>query len=99
MAGGWHCLNFGDALLAEAQHAALIADFQRRYSASATPRALMARHESEGRLHCELWVYFSPGCEVLAEAWQASPCRAPSGKGLSYSVTVGKAWRSAFPLG
>ncbi|WP_374972580.1 hypothetical protein [Spongiibacter marinus] len=98
MAAGWHCLNLGDALLAEPQHTALVTDFQRRYSASATPRVLITRHESEGRLHCEVLVYFSPGCEALVAAWQARPCRAPGGSGLSYSTGAGSEWQRAFPL-
>lgn len=45
--------------------------------------ALFMRHESEGRLHCEVMVYFSPAAEAIAREAGATPCPAPSGYGLS----------------
>ncbi len=44
--------------------------------------AVFIRHESEGRLHCEVKVYFSPGAVIVAETVDAIPCKKPSPEGL-----------------
>jgi len=45
--------------------------------------AAFLRHESEGRLHCEAMVYFSPRCASVAKALKAQPCERPSPDDLS----------------
>ena len=45
--------------------------------------ALFMRHESEGRLHCEVMIYFSPAAADAAREVEANPCEKPSPVGLS----------------
>ncbi|GAB3251412.1 hypothetical protein [Chitinimonas naiadis] len=76
---GWYVLDLGDGQLAQAPLAALEARLTGLYAASPdSPAAVFVRHESEGRLHCSVVVYFSPASSVLAVAFDASPCQAPS---------------------
>ncbi|RLA19911.1 MAG: hypothetical protein DRQ61_06020 [Gammaproteobacteria bacterium] len=59
--------------------------------------ALFVRHESEGRLHCEVKVYFPPAAGRLAHAANATPCRTPSFNGLSLLVGSEMALPHLFP--
>ncbi len=38
---------------------------------------ILTRHDSEGRLHCEVFVYFSPAAAEIAQAFEAKPCERP----------------------
>lgn len=60
-------------------------------------RAVFVRHESEGRLHCEVHVYFSPAASALAKAFDASPCAKPSPLGLGLLAGSDKAREALFP--
>jgi len=59
--------------------------------------AIFMRHESEGRLHCELKAYFPPGAAALAKTVDADPCTRPSRDGLSMLVGSEDAWQAFFP--
>ena len=70
---GWFAKNLGDAMLAtealdqiRSTYAAVYEEAGARLSA-----AVFIRHESEGRLHCEVMAYFSPEAFRLAEAFDA----------------------------
>ena len=39
--------------------------------------AVFTRHESEGRLHCEVIAYFSPSAATVAHVLHAQPCDKP----------------------
>ncbi|MCG6932518.1 MAG: hypothetical protein LJE57_02670 [Gallionella sp.] len=91
---GWFAKNLGDAMLAtealdqiRSTYAAVYEEAGARLSA-----AVFIRHESEGRLHCEVMAYFSPEAFRLAEAFDAVPCRKPSPGDLSLHAGPEDCW-------
>ena len=58
--------------------------------------AAFIRHESEGRLHCEVKVYFSPASVIVAREIDAEPCDRPSPDGLSLLVGSEDSWLALF---
>lgn len=75
----WHVLNLGDALLAEPELAELRERFEQTRHRHAIPddTTLHIRHVSDGRLHCEVRIYFPPAAAALAEEFGAEPCEPP----------------------
>ena len=59
--------------------------------------AVFVRHESEGRLHCEVKIYFSPASAVVAQAVDAVPCGKPSSDGLGLLAGSADSWPTFFP--
>lgn len=95
---GWFAKNLGDAMLASealhqirASYAAIYEGADSRNSA-----AVFIRHESEGRLHCEVMAYFSPDAFRLAEAFEAVPCRRPLPGDLSLHAGPDDCWQDLF---
>lgn len=84
MVSNWFVSNLGDAMLAQDA----LVDIQRRFDAAwrraGRPQdmGLFVRHVSEGRLHCEVLVYFSPAAAVVARECDAEPCAPPAREGL-----------------
>ena len=80
----WFTRNLGDAMLAgealEQIKALFLAEYENGNSSK--ERALFVRHESEGRLHCEVKVYFSPATSIIAKEVNAIPCNKPHSNGL-----------------
>ncbi len=76
----WFCKNLGDALLAGTAIDQIKTLFADAYADSTPPDdlAIFFRHESEGRLHCEVMVYFSPAAAELAHAVDAVSCTPPT---------------------
>ena len=95
----WFTKNLGDAMLAGEALAQLEALFLSTCgkSGDSGQMAVFVRHESEGRLHCEVKAYFPPGAIALAEAVDADPCARPSRDGLSLLVGPEDAWPAFFP--
>jgi len=60
-------------------------------------RAVFVRHESEGRLHCEVHVYFSPAAAETARAFGAIACARPSPGDLGLLAGSEAAWATLFP--
>jgi hypothetical protein len=94
----WFAKNLGDAMLAPpvldqigASYAALYGGADGRKNA-----AVFIRHESEGRLHCEVMVYFSPDAYRLAEQFDAVPCRKPSSGDLGLHAGPADCWQTLF---
>lgn len=54
--------------------------------------AVFIRHESDGRLHCEVKAYFSPASAAVAKEFSAQPCRQPSTDSLSLLAGSEKSW-------
>lgn len=79
----WFRKNLGDATLASAELDRISALFTQYYAHTAAPPALFTRHESAGRLHCQLILYCSPTSHALAADIQARPCRTPQLQDLS----------------
>lgn len=95
---GWFTCNLGDALLAEDALGHIWTLFQSRYGHADSPpeAAVFVRHESEGRLHCEVRVYFSPATTVIARAAGAVSCRKPSSQGLALLAGSEQSWAVLF---
>ena len=71
----WFSLNLGDPILdnpLQEQLKKLLND----------KNPAFYRHESEGRLHCEMIVYLPPSAKEVAEKLHALPCAKPARKGL-----------------
>ena len=69
----WFSKNLGDAMLAYESLEYLKKYFLSMYADtnSSKEKALFIRHESEGRLHCEVKVHFSPASVVVARELDA----------------------------
>ena len=89
----WFYTNLGDAMLAAEALYQLKDDFNDQYQKMDCPKGitLFYRHEAEGRLHCEVMVYFSPTSATIAKILGAKPCKNPSMNGLSYLAGSDKA--------
>ena len=94
----WFAKNLGDAMLVwdtldriETLYASLYGEAE-----GCRDTAVFIRHESAGRLHCEVMAYFSPDAFLLAEALDAIPCGRPLKGGLSLHVGPGDVWQTLF---
>ncbi len=95
----WFTSNLGDAMLAvEAldQIKALFLSEYKKYHSS-KKMDIFFRHESEGHLHCEVKVYFSPATVIVAEAVDAIPCHKPVPNDLGLLAGSKKSWSVFFP--
>jgi len=97
--GSWRVKNLGDAMLAFEQQASIEQRFASGFAEAGSPTDMAAfiRHESEGRLHCDVKVYFSPKAETFAQEVNAQPCPKPSPDGLSLLAGSEDCWRLLFP--
>lgn len=95
----WYCCNLGDAMLA----APALDNIQAQVVAASANDviidecAVFYRHESEGRLHCELVVYFSPQAARMPIAANLRPCAKPAKQGLSLLLGTASSWSILFP--
>ncbi|MCB2168955.1 MAG: hypothetical protein KQI78_14965 [Deltaproteobacteria bacterium] len=97
--GNWFKKNLGDAMFAGEHLDHLEARYVSVYGKTNPPEnlAVFYRHESEGRLHCEVWAYFSPAAVELAGAVAAEPCTPPSQDSLSLLIGSEDCWTVLFP--
>jgi hypothetical protein len=95
----WFKKNLGDAMLAWESLDQIEGLFLLAYGKANSPKevAVFIRHESEGRLHCEVKAYFSPDSVIVAREVDADPCGRPSRVGLSLLVGSADSWRALFP--
>ncbi|SFB86831.1 hypothetical protein SAMN05216344_104224 [Polaromonas sp. OV174] len=59
--------------------------------------AVFTRHESEGRLQCEVVAYFSPAAVSVARALHATPCQKPARGELDLLAGEPGCWPLLFP--
>lgn len=59
--------------------------------------AVFTRHESEGRLHCEVIAYFSPAAATVAHVLHAQPCDKPQRGELDLLAGERDCWSVLFP--
>ena len=99
MMSTWFAINLGDAMLVGEALAQLEELFLSEYgkSGSTNKIAIFIRHESEGRLHCEVKAYFSPEAVIVAKKVDADPCARPSRDGLSLLMGSEDSWQALFP--
>jgi hypothetical protein len=81
----WFYKNLGDAMLASELLEKVRQLFIVSYS-SRTRHAIFFRHQSDGRLHCEVVLYFSPSTSALANTLEAIPCARPAATGLGLLI-------------
>lgn len=95
----WFSKSLGDAMLADEPLEYLEQCFLALLDNVDNPdeMAVFIRHESEGRLHCEVKAYFSPAAVVVARELGAEECAKPSPEGLSLLVGSEDAWLALFP--
>lgn len=95
----WFYKNLGDAMLAFEALGHIEALFRSTYRTAELPKdvAVFVRHNSEGRLHCQVEVYFSPAAAFLANEMNADPCGKPSRGGLGLLVGSEDSWTALFP--
>ena len=94
----WFAKNLGDAMLAWDSLDRVETLYTSLYGGADSRRdtAVFIRHESEGRLHCEVMAYFSPNAFLLAAALDAAPCKRLSKHDLSLHVGPGDSWQTLF---
>jgi hypothetical protein len=95
----WFYKELGDAMMA-AQPANQIREaFLPLFVSAGNPEdmAVFTRNDSEGRLHCEVSVYFSPAAIDIAKAFDAKPCEIPLKEGLDLLVGSQNSWFALFP--
>jgi len=99
MANIWFICNLGDAMLAGGALEQVNALFLAEYGTTDCPKdaAIFFRHESEGSLHCEVKVYFSPATANIARTFDAIPCKKPSVNGLGLLAGLEESWLVLFP--
>lgn len=95
----WFFKNFGDGMLASEPLCHLEELLLAVYENAGNPKEMAAfiRHESDGRLHCEVKVYFSPASVVVAREVDAEPCERPVPNGLSLLAGSEDSWLVLFP--
>lgn len=94
----WHSLALGDGMLADMPSDEIRAAFARLFPDGNIPAeaAVFTRHESEGRLHCEVMAYFSPAAADVAKIFDAEPCQRPVRAGLGLLAGAESAWSTLF---
>ena len=95
----WYSLSLGDGIIASTPSAEIQETFLRSFAAAGSPpdMAIFTRAESEGRLHCEVIAYFSPGAQEVAKAFDAEPCEKPARSGLGLLAGDERSWSTLFP--
>jgi hypothetical protein len=95
----WYSKSLGDATLASQPLDHLKELFLLEYAKAGIPKdmAVFIRHESEGRLQCELIAYFSPAAVAVSVAADADPCARPSMDSLSMLAGDEASWPLLFP--
>lgn len=95
----WFYCNLGDPILADELLDRIGSYYHETYSQAADPDecAVFVRHETSGRVHCEVCVYFSPPCAAVATRAGAVPCNRPDPSGLSLLLGSEAAWPLLFP--
>ena len=86
-------------MLADDEQDRIQQHFLLAYAQAGEPKEMAAfiRHESEGRLHCEVKIYFSPMSVHVARSIDAEPCGKPSADGLSIFAGSQDSWPVLFP--
>ncbi len=95
----WFAKNLGDAMLAGESLAQIEEKFQAMYvlTGNSADKAVFIRHQSEGQLHCEVWVFFSPATVELAKEVAADLCQRPSADTLGLLLGSEDCWKVCFP--
>jgi hypothetical protein len=95
----WRSKSLGDAQTAFMDCRDIAEVFEEMFEAAGRPEdmAVFVRNDSEGRLHCEVTVFFSPSALALAKRYQAGSCEKPAAAGLDLLAGDPACWPRLFP--
>jgi len=95
----WFKSNLGDAMLAgeSLDHIKMLFLSMYEDVGCSHEIAVFMHHESEGRLHCEVKIYFSPAAVDVAKAVGAIACKKPGSESLSLLAGSNESWPVLFP--
>lgn len=95
----WRSTSLGDAQTAFMDCRDIAEVFEAMFETAGRPEdmAVFVRNDSEGRLHCEVTVFFSPAAQALAKRYRAGPCEKPSADGLDLLAGDPACWPRLFP--
>lgn len=95
----WYSTSLGDGMTSGVVAAEIEEAFARSFASAGSPPAMavFTRPETEGRLHCEVIVYFSPATREIATAFDAEPCTKPVRTGLILLAGDERSWSVLFP--
>lgn len=95
----WYSCNLGDAMLADSALGRIEARARAEFANAVNTDqcAVYYRHESEGRLHCELVLYFSPLAARMPMGVELQACAKPVRQDLSILVGKVSSWSLLFP--
>ena len=95
----WFSKNLGDGLMACVPLGRIEDALTLIFEKADCPEdmAVFTRNSSEGRLHCEVYVYFSPALASMAKELGATPCSRPTISGLSLLAGSEASWTALFP--
>jgi len=95
----WFSKTLGDGMMAYESIQQIEEVFEPLYEAAGEPldMAVFTRHDSEGRLHCEVTAYFSPAAAKVARIFDAEPCERPLHRGLDLIAGDPHCWSVIFP--
>ncbi len=60
-------------------------------------RAVFTRHDSDGRLHCQVMAFFSPAAGDIARRFGARRCGRPPSADLNLLAGSEESWFALFP--
>lgn len=90
----WYIKNMGDAMLAGPglEDIRNSVDAEIKKTVNNEQMAVFIRHESDGHLHCEVKIYFTPAAAIVASAVHATSCARPAPEGLDLLAGHPQAW-------
>jgi hypothetical protein len=94
----WSYKNLGDATMAHVALDRIEKAFRAEHGMGGLPSDVAAfiRHRSEGRLHCQVEVYFSPAAVKIAGEFGAESCGRPQREGLGMLIGSEDSWSTLF---
>lgn len=95
----WYVCNLGDPMMADQSLERIRSLYHAMYHepVASNECAVFMRHETKGRLHCEVVVYFAPGAAEIANAAGAVSCNQPAAGGLALLAGPEEIWPLLFP--
>lgn len=98
MSTTWFSKQLGDGVWAYSLTDQIKDSFRPLFVLAGRPMdmAVFTRHESEGRLQCEVVAYFSPAAATVAHVLHARPCQKPSRSELDLLAGEPDCWAALF---
>lgn len=94
----WFSKALGDGIWAYSQKDKVKDTFAPLFVLAGRPveMAVFTRHESDGRLQCEVIAYFSPAAAAVAHLLEAQPCPPPASGELDLLAGDARCWPVLF---